>query len=141
MTNDDQERAELLEQCSRLALELNRLADMADDDAVTWRHVVDTRRGYFGATIERGADACHAAYGVLDDGALEVVVHGHRGAGDTEWERDGVVIVFGTGGPHIQVSTLTNVVEAWGWFGAGRCAVALNSDTCGWLEQWCGVEL
>lgn len=140
-TTDDaaREREELHATCERLRDRLNLAADIYHADALTWRNIVDVHAAW-GVKVDRTDEPSDVAAQLLEDAALSVQINGHRAPGSDEWDIDGAEIVFTTGGPHVQVDTARKVVEAWGWFGAGRTAVSLSADTCEWLEAWAGIE-
>ena len=51
---------------------------------------------------------------VIDEAMLELIQHGTRTPGD-DWEATHVIVVFCTGGPHIELDTERNMLEGrWG---------------------------
>lgn len=114
-------------------------ADPRSDDPLSAREqawLLDV----YGIDADEDADRWELVMQALEGDALEVRHIGHRGARDEEWTTDGVVIVFTTGGPHVQVDTAAREAQAWGWFGAARVTRALSSDVVDMLEQWAGID-
>lgn len=63
-----------------------------------------------------------------DYGALSIARHGtNHGEG---WVTDSVVVVLGTGGPHVQVEYEGNhaTVRAFGWFKEGETTVPVDAE-------------
>lgn len=134
------EREELGDQAQRLADRITLASEVYRLDAMTWRAVVDIYSTW-GVAIGHGQEPCDAIAELLDGAVLSIAIHGHRSARDDEWTIDGAVLVFGTGGPHVQIDTRAREVQAWGWFGAARATCPLSSEVCEWLEQLAGIDV
>ena len=111
------ERAAL--QKARGALELDPLK--VDDDA------------------SDGLEDCVDRIGAED--ALEIYATGKKRGG--EWDVDGVVIVTGTGGPHVQIEYdgRSALVRCYGWFRDGETTRELSDNAVALLERAFALDL
>jgi hypothetical protein len=95
------------------AADLEVLVAAVNGDAVD-PHVLQAIFEDHGVMEDDGYTSDDGAYYILSTWPLEIVQHGRRAPGG-EWETTHVVVVFSTGGPHVELDTSERaVVGYWG---------------------------
>lgn len=69
----------------------------------------------------------------LEEWPLEVIQHATRPTRQREWEYSHSVVVFCTGGPHVELSTRDGVVR--GYWGGDSCTALVSDDVNGFYED------
>ena len=72
----------------------------------------------------------------LSESILEAYETGRRDVSRGEWESDGLVVVFSTGGPHIEVKD----GRVHGYWSSDRTSLSLSNAASEMLEQILGIE-
>lgn len=85
-----------------------------------------------GVEVDDGYTSDEAARYILSAWPLEIVEHGRRAPGG-EWETTHVVVVFGTGGPHIELDTSERAVM--GYWGGDRERAPVSGAVVEYFES------
>jgi len=109
------------------AEDLERLVSLINGDEVDCADLF-TDHGY-GADDDPG----NTALVILEEWPLEAYVTGRRDIGGS-WDVTGVVVVFGTGGPHIELDTNERAVV--GYWGSDRFEWTVSGAVVDYFEQW-----
>lgn len=143
MTDNDTTRLQLSRNVKGIAEDLERLVSIAQEcshDDPKAIIALFEEHGYeeFAADPDDpdeydASDAAETATEILNNWPLEAYEVGRRSPGG-EWEHTHTVVVFGTGGPHIELDTSEGAIM--GYWGGDRASFPVDQDVCDYFEQW-----
>lgn len=126
---------QLLSMVDELAHDLEVLVAAANGDAVD-THVLQAIFEDHGVEVDDWYTSDDVARYILSAWPLEIVYHGQRAPG-SEWETTNCVVVFSTGGPHVELDTSACAVV--GYWGGSTVRRGVSNGVVDFFEEWCDL--